>query len=297
VYGWRGFGKVGFDTFFNNSLFISLAATVGTVFSSAIVAYGFGRMHFFGRKALFGAMLASLMLPAQVLMIPQYLWYQQLDWVGSYLPLIVPYYFAVQGFFVYLLVNFIGGLPKELDEAAKIFSEYGYENTSISMICERINVGRGTIYQYFTDKNDIFRKIIEQFLHEFEYKIKNNITRIDKNNTRQLIKRNILFVCGEVEKNKDISRIILGEARAMNPNARDLFEGFISTLISFIRDRILEMRNDISVTGTITDPEFFAVSVVVYTLGILEWYILEKNHSVDINQLADNIFKFVTREV
>jgi len=118
--GWRGFGKYGFDIFFRNSLFISLTATLGTVLSSAIVAYGFARMQFFGRRVLFGAMLASLMLPAQVLMIPQYLWYQTLGWVGSYLPLIVPYYFAIQGFFVFLMVNFIGGLPRELDEAAKI---------------------------------------------------------------------------------------------------------------------------------------------------------------------------------
>ena len=53
-------------------------------------------------------------------MIPQYLWYQKLGWVGSYLPLIVPYFFAIQGFFVYLMTNFIDGIPKELDEAAKI---------------------------------------------------------------------------------------------------------------------------------------------------------------------------------
>ena len=65
-------------------------------------------------------MLVSMMLPAQVLMIPQYLWYQKLGWVGTYLPLIVPYCFAIQGFFVYLIMNFINGIPTELDEAAKI---------------------------------------------------------------------------------------------------------------------------------------------------------------------------------
>lgn len=65
-------------------------------------------------------MLVSMMLPAQVLMIPQYLWYQKLNWVGSYLPLIVPYFFATQGFFVYLMTNFVEGIPTELDEAAKI---------------------------------------------------------------------------------------------------------------------------------------------------------------------------------
>lgn len=118
--GWKGFAKVSFGVFFGNSLFISVVATIGTLFSSAIVAYGFARFKFKGRGLLFSAMLLSMMLPAQVLMIPQYLWYQKLGWVGSYMPLIVPYFFAIQGFFVYLISNFISGIPKDLDEAAKI---------------------------------------------------------------------------------------------------------------------------------------------------------------------------------
>ena len=118
--GWKGFAKIGFGTFFQNSFFIAVVATVGTIISSAFVAYGFARCKFPGRKILFVAMLLSMMLPAQVLMIPQYLWYQKLGWVGSYLPLTVPYFFAIQGFFVYLMMNFIEGIPTELDEAAKI---------------------------------------------------------------------------------------------------------------------------------------------------------------------------------
>ncbi len=106
--------------FFRNSLFISVVATIGTVASSAIVAFGFARCRFRGRRILFMAMLVSMMLPAQVLMIPQYLWYQKLGWIGTYVPLIVPYFFAIQGFFVYLMTNFIEGIPRELDEAAKI---------------------------------------------------------------------------------------------------------------------------------------------------------------------------------
>lgn len=118
--GLRGFGKIPFVQFFWNSLFISTVATIGTVASSAIVAYGFSRMKFFGRSVLFAAMLVTMMLPAQVLMVPQYLWYNKLNWVGTYLPMIVPYFFATQGFFVYLNVNFIDGIPRDLDEAAKI---------------------------------------------------------------------------------------------------------------------------------------------------------------------------------
>ena len=61
-----------------------------------------------------------MMLPGQILMVPQYLWYEKLGWVGGFAPLIVPFCFAIQGFFVYLMMNFIQGIPRELDEAAKI---------------------------------------------------------------------------------------------------------------------------------------------------------------------------------
>lgn len=120
VNGWKGFAGISFGVFFKNSLFICIIATIGTVISSAFVAYGFARFRFRGRGLLFTAMLVSMMLPAQILMIPQYLWYQKLNWVGTYLPLIIPYFFAIQGFFVYMFSNFISGIPTELDEAAKI---------------------------------------------------------------------------------------------------------------------------------------------------------------------------------
>ncbi|WP_300676824.1 carbohydrate ABC transporter permease [uncultured Gemmiger sp.] len=118
--GWRGIGSFTFGKFFSNSFFLVILATIGTLLSSAIVAYGFSRCNFKCKKILFAAMLVTMMLPAQVLMIPQYLWYQKLGWVGTYLPLIVPFFFATQGFFTYLMKNFIDGIPCELDEAAVI---------------------------------------------------------------------------------------------------------------------------------------------------------------------------------
>lgn len=120
VNGWRGFNRVSFATFFKNSFFISITATFGTLISSAIVAYALKRLHFKLRGVLFIAVLSTMMLPAQILMIPQYLWYKNLNWVGTFFPMIVPYFFATQGFFVYLIMNFIEGIPRELDEAAKI---------------------------------------------------------------------------------------------------------------------------------------------------------------------------------
>lgn len=120
VNGWKGFAKISFGTFFKNSFVIALTATIGTVFSSSLIAFGLSRCRFRGNRLVFAAVLLTMMVPAQVLMVPQYLWYQKLGWVGSYIPMIVPYCFGIQGFLVYLIYNFMEGIPKELDEAAKI---------------------------------------------------------------------------------------------------------------------------------------------------------------------------------
>jgi ABC-type sugar transport system, permease component len=119
VNGWKGFTGISFATFFKNSFLISILATIGAVFSSALVAYGFARSKFRGRGFLFAGMLVSMMLPFQVIMIPQFIWFRQLGWIGSYLPLIMPYFFG-QGFFIFMIMGFIQGIPTELDEAAKI---------------------------------------------------------------------------------------------------------------------------------------------------------------------------------
>ena len=118
--GWKGLQRYTFGVFFKNSFIIAMGATVGTLLSSSVVAYALQRLKFGLKKVLFGAVLSTMMLPAQILMIPQYLWFYRLGWVDTFFPMILPYWFAVQGFFVYLIMNFIGGIPKELDEAAKI---------------------------------------------------------------------------------------------------------------------------------------------------------------------------------
>ena len=117
--GWRGFGGITFATFFKNSFVITTIATFGTVLSSSLVAYAFSRIRFRGRKLWFTCMLATMMLPGQVIMIPQYLIYYRLGLVPGYVPLILPY-FCGQAFFIYQMMQFMQGIPRELDEAAKI---------------------------------------------------------------------------------------------------------------------------------------------------------------------------------
>ena len=119
--GWSGFGKIQFGTFFANSFYISSIATAATTVSSAVVAYAFARVKFRLRKFWFACMIGSMLLPAQIIMIPQYILYNTLGFVGtgSYLPLLLPHFLGTP-FFIFMIMQFIAGLPKELDEAAII---------------------------------------------------------------------------------------------------------------------------------------------------------------------------------
>ena len=117
--GWKGFAGVGFDTFFINSFIVTIGATALSVFFSIFVAYGFARIRFKGRGFLFACMMMTLMLPVQVLMVPQYMLFSKFGWINTFLPLIVPY-FGGYAFFIFLCVQFIKGIPTELDEAARI---------------------------------------------------------------------------------------------------------------------------------------------------------------------------------
>lgn len=116
--GWRGFGGITFGTFFKNSFIVAGIATIGAVFSSSLVAYGFARINFKGKRILFTCMMLSMMLPGQILMVPQYILFNQLGWVNSFKPLIVPSFLGSIPFFVFLIMQFIQGIPYEMDEAA-----------------------------------------------------------------------------------------------------------------------------------------------------------------------------------
>ncbi len=117
--GWSGFGGVTFTTFFINSFIIAGVGTVAAVVSSALVAYGFARLRFTGKNFWFTCMLLTLMLPTQVQIIPQYIVFSKLDWINTFRPLLVPRFFG-QAFFIFMMIQFIRGIPREFDEAAAI---------------------------------------------------------------------------------------------------------------------------------------------------------------------------------
>lgn len=117
IRGWNGL-RVSFGVFFTNSFVISILSVCGNVLACSMAAFAFARLQFKGRTFWFAMMLMTLMLPYQVTLIPQYVLFRQLGWVNTVLPLVVPKFLAADAFFIFLMVQFFRGLPKELDEAA-----------------------------------------------------------------------------------------------------------------------------------------------------------------------------------
>jgi multiple sugar transport system permease protein len=117
--GWKGFGGITFTTFFYNTFFVVIISTIGSVISSTLIAYGFARIRFAWKNIWFVCMLLTMMLPFEVIMIPQYIMFNWFGWINTYLPLILPTFLGIP-FFVFLIMQFIRTIPIEMDEAATI---------------------------------------------------------------------------------------------------------------------------------------------------------------------------------
>lgn len=116
--GWKVNSQITYTTFFKNSFVMTIITTVLTVLSSSVVAYGFARYQFPFKKILFAILIATLMLPGAVVMIPRYAMFNKMGLVDTYWPFYLPGLLAVNSFFVFMLIQFIRGLPRELDESA-----------------------------------------------------------------------------------------------------------------------------------------------------------------------------------
>ncbi|MES2946378.1 MAG: carbohydrate ABC transporter permease [Pseudomonadota bacterium] len=118
--GWKTSSEYTFARYFMNSFLIIIPKVIVTVISCVLVAYAFARFEFWGKKLLFSMMVGTMMLPLIILRLPQYLMFKQFDWIDTYLPLIVPSAFATDTFFVFMLVQFLRGIPRDMEEAAHI---------------------------------------------------------------------------------------------------------------------------------------------------------------------------------
>ena len=116
----EGIAGVPMWRFFLNSFILAAGAVIGTVLSSALAAYAFARIQFKGLGILFAAMIGTLLLPFHVVIIPQYIIFNELDLVDTFWPLLLPKFLATEAFFVFLLVQFMRQMPRDMDEAARI---------------------------------------------------------------------------------------------------------------------------------------------------------------------------------
>jgi multiple sugar transport system permease protein len=115
--GWNAL-RVSFTQFYKNSFIIASLAVIGNLFACSLTAFAFARLNFRLKWLWFSLMLGTLMLPYHVTLVPQYILFLRLGWVDTFLPLVIPRFLAVDAFFIFLMVQFFRGIPREIDEAA-----------------------------------------------------------------------------------------------------------------------------------------------------------------------------------
>ncbi|SDS61299.1 carbohydrate ABC transporter membrane protein 2, CUT1 family [Friedmanniella luteola] len=117
--GWNALSNP-FGHYLLNSAVVVVGAVVGNLLSCSLAAYAFARLKFRLKTLWFSIMLVTIMLPIHVIVVPQYILFNQLGWINTFIPLVLPKFLATDAFFVFLMVQFIRGIPRELDEAARI---------------------------------------------------------------------------------------------------------------------------------------------------------------------------------
>jgi multiple sugar transport system permease protein len=147
--------------FFVNSMIVSIGAVIGTVLSCSLAAYAFSWLRFPMRTPLFAFMIATIMLPIHVLLIPQYTIFHRLDMIDTFWPLVLPKLLATDAFFVFLMVQFMRGLPSELGDAARMdgcgpIRTFGY----IVLPLTRPALVTTAIFTFIWSWNDFFSQLI-----------------------------------------------------------------------------------------------------------------------------------------
>lgn len=160
VYGWNALGTP-FGQYILNSFIVVIGSIVGNLISCSLAAYAFARLRFRFQRPAFVYMLATLMLPIHVVIVPQYILWAQVGLTDSFWPLIVPKFLATDAFFIFLMVQFIRGLPRELDEAARIDGA-GHARIFFQIILPLMvpALATTTIFSFIWVWNDFFSQLI-----------------------------------------------------------------------------------------------------------------------------------------
>jgi multiple sugar transport system permease protein len=161
--GWNKF-DVPFGRFFLNSAMVATLTVLGNTISCLLAAYALGRLRFKLRGFWFAVMIGTLLLPGHVLIIPQYILFKSLGLVGGdwpYLPLVIPHFLATEAFFVFLIVQFMRGIPRELDEAAVIDGASPYSVfRHVILPLSRPALVTTAIFSFIWTWNDFFRQLV-----------------------------------------------------------------------------------------------------------------------------------------
>jgi multiple sugar transport system permease protein len=120
IHGWSSMPGIDFTLFFKNTFALVIFCIIGNVISCSMTGYAFARLEMIGKKVFFGILLGTMMLPFHVVLLPRFLIFTKLGWVNTYLPLVIPTFLAGNGFFCYMLLQFMRSIPRELDQAATI---------------------------------------------------------------------------------------------------------------------------------------------------------------------------------
>lgn len=161
VRGWLGIGNYVFGRYISNTLLMVLPTVVGSMVSSTVVAFGFARFNFRGRQLLFAFMISTLMLPNTVLIVPRYLLFRMLGWLDTYWTFIVPAWTASYPFFIFLMVQFLRGLPRELDESARVDGCNSWQVlTRIILPLSKAAILACGLFQFVWRWNDFFNALV-----------------------------------------------------------------------------------------------------------------------------------------
>ena len=159
--GWQSNGKTTFSVYFRNSLIISVLCVVGNLISCTLTAYPFARLTFKGQKILFALMMMTLMIPQHATIVPQYVYFFKLGWIDTFVPMIIPKFLATDTFFIYMIMQFIRGIPRELDEAAIMDGCNAYTVfTRIILPLTKPALVTTTIFTFMWSWNDFFTQLI-----------------------------------------------------------------------------------------------------------------------------------------
>ncbi len=159
--GWKGTGNFSYTNFFLNTAKLVIPTTLFTVASCTLVAYGFARFRFPFKKILFSLLISTLMLPNAVIIIPRYSLYNTFGWVNSYLPFYVPALLGCYPFFIFMLVQFMRSLPKDLDESAYI-DGCGSFRVLVQILLPLMKAAlfSAGLFQFMWTYNDYFNSLI-----------------------------------------------------------------------------------------------------------------------------------------